>query len=241
MLGEREGAVIAFDGDGTLWSGDVGEDLMHFACKQRLLKPEAEAALRREAARFGISLGAGDASDLVVALFQAYLDGRYPERDCCETLSWCYAGFTLDALERVAHDVLHRTELRARLTAELAPILKWARDSGVRTVVISASPRTVVEAAAAHWGFTPADVIAATPRASGGVVLPEMATPVPYAEMKSRAGRVEFGDAPWLASFGDNVFDIEMLQAAELGVAVRPKPKLLARLSELGLPVLSSM
>jgi phosphoserine phosphatase len=36
-----------------------------------------------------------------------------------------------------------------------------------------------------------------------------------------------------LASFGDNVFDVEMLCAARLGVAVNPRPELRMRLVEL--------
>ena len=58
---------------------------------------------------------------------------------------------------------------------------------------------------------------------------------VPYAEAKLTAGRALFGDARWLAAFGDNVFDIEMLTTAEVGIAVRPKPRLEQRLAELGL------
>ena len=56
---------------------------------------------------------------------------------------------------------------------------------------------------------------------------------MPYAEAKVGAGRALFGDSLWLASFGDNVFDVEMLQAARMGVAVRPKLSLRSRLAEL--------
>jgi phosphoserine phosphatase len=62
---------------------------------------------------------------------------------------------------------------------------------------------------------------------------------VPYAEAKVSAGRELFGNARWLASFGDNVFDIDMLRTAELGVAVRPKPKLVTELAALGLRLLA--
>jgi phosphoserine phosphatase len=68
-----------------------------------------------------------------------------------------------------------------------------------------------------------------------------MAAPVPYAETKLSAGRDLFGDARWLAAFGDNVFDIDMLTTAELGVAVRPKPKLATELGALGLRLLAPL
>jgi len=37
----------------------------------------------------------------------------------------------------------------------------------------------------------------------------------------------------WLGSFGDNAFDVDMLRAARVAVAVCPKPALTARLSEI--------
>jgi phosphoserine phosphatase len=64
-------------------------------------------------------------------------------------------------------------------------------------------------------------------------VLPSLVGAVPYAAAKCDAARALFGSAQWLASFGDNVFDIEMLRAAELAVAVHPKPRLQSRLPEL--------
>jgi phosphatidylglycerophosphatase C len=67
----------------------------------------------------------------------------------------------------------------------------------------------------------------------------ELASPVPYAENKLTAGRALFGDARWLAAFGDNVFDVDMLTTAEVGVAVRPKPRLERELAALGLRLLS--
>jgi phosphoserine phosphatase len=105
-------------------------------------------------------------------------------------------------------------------------------------VLISASPRSVVETAALQWGFAARDIAAATPALAGERILPKLARPIPYAEAKLNAGHELFGNARWLAAFGDNVFDIEMLTTAELGIAVRPKPKLETKLKALGLRVL---
>jgi phosphoserine phosphatase len=109
----------------------------------------------------------------------------------------------------------------------------------VRSVLISASPRAVVEAAGALLGFGPRDIAAATPKVVGGLVAPEMDGPVPYAEDKLTTGRQLFGPTRWLAAFGDNVFDIDMLTTAELGVAVRPKPRLREKLGGLRIKVLA--
>jgi phosphoserine phosphatase len=65
------------------------------------------------------------------------------------------------------------------------------------------------------------------------VIAPEMAAALPYGAGKCVAGRALLVGSHWLGAFGDNVFDLEMLLEAELGVAVRPKPALRARLAEI--------
>jgi len=242
MLGETDprSAVLAFDGDGTLWSGDVGEDLFHAAMRESFLLNEVEPALIAEATRHELPLnGARGANAVAAALFAAYLDGRYPERETCAMMTWCYAGRELEAVESFARDVLRATALASRLHGELEPILEFAERAGLRCVLVSASPRMIVEPAAALRGFAPAVVAAATPAVANGRVLARLQAPVRYAEDKLTAGRALFGDARWLAAFGDNVFDIEMLTTAEVGVAVRPKPKLDAQLATLGLRLLA--
>ena len=242
MLGNADpsGVVMAFDGDGTLWSGDVGEDLFRAAMQHEFLVDDALPALTHEAERFGIPLGGAKTANAIArVLLAAYLAGQYPERETCAMMTWCYAGRALAEVEALAASALRQEDLASRLTGELSPVLDWSRQKGVRNVLISASPRVVVEAAGAFRGFLPVDIAAATPAVEAGRVLPRLAAPVPYAEAKRSAGRDLFGNSRWLAAFGDNVFDIEMLAAAELGIAVRPKPKLESELAALGLRLLA--
>jgi phosphatidylglycerophosphatase C len=242
LLGDAEpsGVVMAFDGDGTLWSGDVGEDLFRAALRDQFLLEAALPALLAEAEQHRVPLnGACDANAVANVLVAAYLAGTYPEREICALMAWSYAGRSLSDVQALAHRVLEEERLTTRLHAELAPILEWSRKRGLRNVLISASPRVVVEPAAALWGFAPRDVAAATPAIVHDLVQARLAAPVPYAEAKVSAGRELFGNARWLASFGDNVFDIDMLRTAELGVAVRPKPKLVTELAALGLRLLA--
>lgn len=242
MLGNQDPSevVLAFDGDGTLWSGDVGEDLFRAAMRDSFLLEEAEPALLAEAQRHSVPVaGARGANAVARVLLEAYLAGTYPERETCAMMSWCYAGHLLSGVEEFARAVVHDVGLATRLHEELQPILDWSDRVGVRRVLVSASPRMIVEPAGLLRAFSAKDVAAATPAVEGGRVLPRMLAPVPYAEDKLSAGRALFGDARWLAAFGDNVFDIEMLTTAELGVAVRPKPKLERELAALGLRLLA--
>ena len=232
--------VMAFDGDGTLWSGDVGEDLFRAAMRDEFLIDDALPALLAEAAEHQVPLnGSVGANAVARTLLGAYLAGSYPERETCAMMAWCYAGRLLADVQALAASVLAAQDLAGRLHRELSPIVEWSRQHRVRTVLISASPRAVVEQAAAFWGFGSSDIAAATPAVEGGRVLPRLAAPVPYAEAKLSAGRGLFGDARWLAAFGDNIFDIDMLTTAEVGIAVRPKPKLTAKLSALGIRLLA--
>ena len=242
LLGDTDPnhVVMAFDGDGTLWSGDVGEDLFRAALRDDFLVEAALPALLAEAEQHQVPLnGARDANAVAGVLVAAYLAGKYPERETCAMMTWSYAGRALSDVQALAESVLAQERLSTRLHTELAPILEWSQKRGLRNVLISASPRVVVEPAAALWGFAASDVAAATPAVTDGQIQARMAAPVPYAEAKLSAGRALFGDARWLAAFGDNVFDIDMLTTAELGVAVRPKPKLATELGALGLRLLS--
>jgi phosphatidylglycerophosphatase C len=97
---------------------------------------------------------------------------------------------------------------------------------------VSASPLVVVVEAARALGFDEAHVLAATPVERDGLHCADVLRPIPYGEGKVTRLREKMGDRPLYAAFGDNVFDIPLLRAAEVGIAVRPKPRLLARAGE---------
>lgn len=231
LLESHPGGVIACDGDGTLWSGDVGEDVFHHAVSRGLLRADARAALQEQARLHAIE-SSGTATELALRLFEAYRAGHYPEREVCAMMTWCHAGLTLEALAEHTRAALGPA-FDARLNQQLAPVLEFARHRSVPVLVVSASPQAVVEQAAAHWNIPSEQVIASRPEVDGNRVLPRLASPVPYAEVKPLALRKRVGERMLLAAFGDNIFDIELLQAAKLGVAVRPKPALRSRLPEL--------
>jgi phosphatidylglycerophosphatase C len=226
LLGS-EPAAVAFDADGTLWSGDVAEDVFSHAVDHQLLREEPAAELARAASQGGIASD-GTPSEIARRLFDAYLEGRYPEREVCEVMTWCFAGFTPSEVATLARQVLSEKALGQRLHREIEPVIDWARRRGLRTVVISASPRPIVETAAEHWGIDPADIAAGSAELEAGRFAPRLLEPIPYALAKVAHGRRLLGATRWLAAFGDSGFDADMLSAAELPVAVRPKPSLCA-------------
>ncbi|HEU5077165.1 MAG TPA: haloacid dehalogenase-like hydrolase [Polyangiaceae bacterium] len=224
-------AAIAFDGDGTLWSGDVGEECFVAACLAGRLSPSLEPRLAREAEEFGIECS-GTASERAWQLGEAYQAGRYPELRVCELMIWCYAGWTEAELAEHVRQTLAAKQSKVEVYEPLLPILSWARSRSIHCIVVSASPGLVVREAARPLGFSAEDIVAGYATVADGRLSDSLAGPVPYGETKVSTGRSRIGHRRWLASFGDNVFDVDMLNAARLPVAVRPKARLLAVLGE---------
>ena len=68
-------AAMVFDADGTLWSGDVGDDLFFHATERDLLREDARDALVELADGHGLDTH-GTPSDLAVRMYEAHLAGR---------------------------------------------------------------------------------------------------------------------------------------------------------------------
>jgi phosphoserine phosphatase len=148
------GGVVATDGDGTLWSGDVGEDLFEAFVEHGEVAAPALEAIRREAREHALS-DAGSGPDVARRIYEAYVDGRFPEERVCELMAWCFAGWTRDRVQAFARDVVDRGGLEARLHREVVRLVERARSAGIETVLVSASPVAVVVEAGARVGFTP--------------------------------------------------------------------------------------
>jgi phosphoserine phosphatase len=225
-------AALVFDADGTLWFADVGDDVFLATIERGLIKDDSREALSLVASRHNLPAG-GSATQIARTLRDAFRAGWLPERDVFEVMAWCYAGWTLDELLDHAQGVLTRGQIARRLNPELAPVLDWARRAGLRTVVVSASPRPIVEIAARLWDFAPESIVAATPAVHAGRIVSRLASPLPYGTAKVEAARQLLGQRSWLASFGDSAFDLEMMLCARVAVAVSPKPELRALVGKL--------
>jgi len=227
-----EPAGIAFDADGTLWSGDVGEDVFETTTERGLLREDARAELAATARRFGVPMDGGP-SEIAGRLYAAYRAGTVPELVMCEVMTWAYAGFGVDELRERARETFSDRKLGARVRAFLGPIFDWARTEDVRVVVVSASPRLIVAEALSATGIAVDDLAGAVALEDAGTIRPGLLGKVPYAGEKRVAGERLLAGRQWLASFGDNAFDVEMLRRATVGVAVHPKPALRARLADI--------
>jgi phosphoserine phosphatase len=233
LAAAQPGGVVATDGDGTLWSGDVGEDLFHAFLEHGRVEAPALEALRQEARDHDLS-DAGSGPEIARRVFVAYREGAFPEERVCEVMTWCFAGWAQSEVQAFARDVVDGGRLATRIHGEVLRVLERLRVAGIPVVLVSASPFEVVVEAAAHLGFADQDIVAARARIDGKRrLLAEVERPIPYADGKVARLRERVGPSRTIyAAFGDNAFDIALLAAARVGVAVRPKPLLRERAKE---------
>ncbi|HEY3821972.1 MAG TPA: HAD family hydrolase [Polyangiaceae bacterium] len=227
----RPGGIIAFDADGTLWSGDVGDDLFFALVDRAEILPPADTQLRRLGAAYSLDT-AGPPGPLARRIFEAFQAGVVHEEHLCAMLTWVFAGWERGAVRAFAREVLGEGDIASRVQPEVAPVLAWARRQKLPCYVVSASARPVVELAVEAIGLDPTLVVATSAREAGGVLCAEVEKPMPYGPGKVQALRARTSRHV-LAAFGDNVFDLDLLREAEVPVAVRPKPRLCRRAHEL--------
>ncbi|HEX2730741.1 MAG TPA: haloacid dehalogenase-like hydrolase [Polyangiaceae bacterium] len=222
-LGLYGPGALAFDADGTLWSGDVGDDLFRWGLEHELFRAPALPALQTLASEHSVALQ-GNAGLQAQSLFEAFEQGRLPARSAYEMMVWAFAGWSIQELHLEVDQMLRATNLRERLFEPLGDVIAWARQRALPCYVVSASPIFVIERAVRVLGFEPEHLAAGEPmRSSEGIIAPHLAAPLPYLDHKVDAFRRIAPGARLLCAFGDSGFDLPLLQTADLAVAVRPK------------------
>ena len=192
----QPGGVAAFDADGTLWREDVGE-----------------AFLRHLVAIGWVRLP--DGSDP----YEAY--ERAVSRD--RRSGYAYAAQLQAGLAEadVAAEAgrFARSWVPPRLVRAAGELRELCAGSGLRPVVISASPSPIVRAAAPLAGFRECAGIEVVVR--GGRFTADVVEPVTYAEGKVDAA-ARFG--PLALACGDSLTgDLALLSAASVAAVVAPR------------------
>jgi phosphatidylglycerophosphatase C len=229
--GRATETLLAFDADGTLWSGDVGIDNFEALLDRGAVLPAALSMLRDEATSAGLPL-AEDATAQARILYQAYERGAYSEERAFRTMACGFAGYRKEEVRAFAAGVAGATRLRARLHAEVLPILAWASRRGVLRYIVSASHAVVVASSIEQMGLSIDGIFAMSQAEEEGVLLARLIEPATYGAGKTAALYAGIGDKTLLGAFGDSAFDLHLLREARLAVAVRPKPELRARAAE---------
>lgn len=222
----HESCALAFDGDGTLWAGDVSDDVFLAACANDWLLPDVRPNLAEILERHAQPAD-GSASELALRIFQSEKLGVIEERLLFEVMTWCYAGRTERELSEFADRILNGAGIEERVRQGYRPLLEWAQTDGHSCWLVTASPWPIVRVAARRLGFVDGQILAArAPVAPSGVLEIGLTAPLPYRDQKVHRLAEKLESGRLLAAFGDSHFDIDMLREAEVPVAVNPKPAL---------------
>lgn len=222
-------AVLAFDADGTLWRGDVSNDLFDTLLAENAIRPTATAGLEALARELGIAQGEAPAR-IARALYDSWeqrLTPSCPEETTLKMQAWIYAGYSEEELLAYSRRVLTAAGIAERIRGEVRQIIGWARASDVDVVVVSASPRWPVVAAVTHLDIAPSNVFALDLKSEGGVYRPELNGVFVYADGKATAVKEGRPGATVLGAFGDSAYDAALLRLSAVPVAIAPGPGLL--------------
>jgi phosphoserine phosphatase len=192
--------LAAFDADGTLWAGDLGEAvLIDLISRRRLLDAPRDP--------WATYLGLFDQGPAAAFAYAGRLMAGLSETEVRETSARVFAA-----------------DFTGRIFPETRWLLETLAGRGWQVYIVSASNRWSIEvAAAATFGLTGDRVVALDVEVEGGVLTDRVCLPVPTLEGKPRLLAARSGRSPDLA-FGNSILDLPLLLAAELPVAVGPAP-----------------
>ncbi|MDP3235143.1 MAG: haloacid dehalogenase-like hydrolase [Myxococcales bacterium] len=185
--------IAVFDADGTLWRGDVGEDLLRYLAATRLVVSDAYA--RYDALVEHAPVEAyGYAVQVMAGLREAELQAV-----CTTFFAQRYFG---------------------RVFPFVRPLFDVLRHAAVTPWLCSASPRWIVEAGAKVLGVEPEHVIGVDAEVEAGVLTDRLRLPVTAGpgkvEWLSRRGVTPGFSA------GNGELDLDMLQAARHRLVIAP-------------------
>jgi len=203
-----------FDGDGTLWGGDVGEGFFRWMLGKRHYPAERIPMLRRA--------------------WTGYRTGTLPGEKMYELMVTSMAGMQESEVKQLAEryfDTVHRH----RIYRPSSNLIQALSRMGIEPWVISGSPRWVVAAGARHIGIPAHHVIGLGVKVDRqGRLTGEVVRPVPWQHGKAKRIIRDVGQTPLLAA-GNSYGDIQMLKtASELSLVINPGPRVLHHARTLG-------
>lgn len=213
--GERP--LACFDADGTVWSEDIGEGMLRWLAAGGLL-PGTRAPWQE-----------------VWAEYEAKV-----REDRCAGYAWAVQ--VMEGLREA--DIVRWSHQFAAAWPNYRPamvgLLQALEQAGAEVVIVTATNRWLVQAAARQMGLNPDNVLGIETRVQEGVLTGEVIQPVTCRAGKVLAIRGRLGRMPDLA-VGDSVGDLEMLEVAgRVVVAGRrdhPRAEMVRIARERGWPV----
>jgi phosphoserine phosphatase len=201
--------VAAFDCDGTLWAGDVGERFFDWELRGPDVFPDAR---QREAL-----------SQFWRTRYAAYKRGEVDESTMCGEMVALHKGIPESRLLEASCRFFDKFFVQ-QIFPELRELISRLRDQGCDVWVVSSSNEWVIRAGMKHFGIPPNHILAAAVEIDKGIATDRLIR-VPSGPGKSDALR-DVVKKPIDAAFGNARWDAEMLGFARHAFAVNPNPDL---------------
>jgi HAD superfamily phosphoserine phosphatase-like hydrolase len=204
--------VAAFDCDGTLWSGDVGERFFDWELKQAdLVAPAVDRSMRER--------------------YAAYKRGEVDETTMCGEMVTMHQGIPECKLMDAAVGFFDQFFV-VQIFPEMRELVRRLEENGCEIWAVSSSNEWVVRAGMKHFGIPESRILAAKVELDRGIITDRLVR-VPSGAGKPEALRENAGKEIDQA-FGNSRWDREMLAMANHAVAVNPNPDLEAIARECG-------
>ncbi len=195
--------VAAFDCDGTLWFGDSGMKFLYWEIDEGLLSTEVTQAIMRR--------------------YDEYLAGRVSEDEMCGEMAQIHRGIPEKKIREFAARFA-RSNVMPHFFPEMELLVERLRRAGCDVWAVSSTNNWVIEESVKKVGI-PADHVLAVRVAIENGVATDRLGEITSGVGKARALR-EVLKSPLDVSFGNSMFDLDMLELARYPFAVNPNDDL---------------
>jgi len=220
--------VLATDADGTLWEGDVGDELFRL-----MVAREALSEASREALSWSCTAWLGEApaspTAQAEALIAGHAAGRVDIRDLCDLEAACAGDRPRSEFDALLAEVAQAFARRMR--DESVRLLHALRGEGYAVHVVTGSLSALVRATLDAAGVSVDRVSGGELAERDGFVSSRLVAPIPLHGGKVEALRGA-GHWPAAVGMGDGGWDATFLQGCALPLLIHPKATLLAAMKE---------
>jgi HAD superfamily phosphoserine phosphatase-like hydrolase len=209
--------VAAFDCDGTLWSGDLGERFFDWELTESYVFPDGpsrEILSRTWRARHA-----------------AYKRGEVDETTMCGEMVTMHQGISERQMMEASTRFFDEFFV-VQIFPEMRELVRRLQESDCDVWAVSSSNEWVIRAAMRHFSIPDSRILAAKVEVEKDIVTDRLIR-VPSGEGKPKALRAVV-NKPIDAAFGNSRWDTEMLAIAKHAFAVNPNPDLEAIARERG-------
>jgi HAD superfamily phosphoserine phosphatase-like hydrolase len=196
-------AVASFDCDGTLWSGDAGENFFDWEIRKGVVSPKVAQDMR--------------------ARYAEYKASKVSEEDMCGEMVTMHQGLCEATMMEAAREFMS-TAFPGRVFPEMRELVNRLHDQGCEVWAVSSSNEWIIRAGLEQFGIHPDRILAAKPEMQGDIVTGRLVR-IPSGPGKPKALQ-DVVRKPIDAAFGNSRWDTEMLMMAKYAFAVNPNPDL---------------